>query len=313
MRPFKEVYNAVVVRKRIALLFSALVFLCAAQKPAVAYEPPPLGWLLLPGGTWFYEGEPEKGTAFAIGEASLLGAGIAAGNKVKTGGETPEVNLPLLLASQLYVVDKWGYYQKSVLRFKSENPGFGMAVDPAPLSSLLLSPFKAENISSPFVLAFAVLGALDGYYGYPRGGKGLGNVTRVTGAGNGMSRDTGTAYYGAGAFAASYGAGVAEEMLFRGMLMPIFDYRYGKRSGLVWSSVGFGLLHGLNPGQEGNGYLMAQAGLAGFILGWEVQENEYRLGKAIAAHFWYDFISMTATWIANPKENPLGVAVSFGF
>jgi membrane protease YdiL (CAAX protease family) len=297
--------------KLICLIF--IIFLSLSSLPHAYSSEIPTVYLLLPGGTYFYEGDYKTGAAFAIPEVGFLTTGILINDKMGKQDKTSELNVPSLLAFQLYAVDKWSYFQKVALREKSENTEFKLKIDDTPLSELMLAPFKKEVVSSPLVVAFALLGIADGIYGYPESKRSFSDVANITAMGNKMSRDTGTGYYEGMAFAVSYGAGVSEEMLFRGFMLPVIDYKYGKRTGLVSSSLTFGLLHAFNPALHNPAYTVAQATLAGFIFGYSVQRDDYKLSKAIAAHFWYDFISMTTTWLANPNENPLGVQVEFRF
>ncbi len=297
--------------KLACLLF--IIFFSLAPLSHASRSEIPTGYLLLPGGTYFYEGDYKTGSAFAIPEVGLFTMGILINDKMGKQDKTPEINVPSLLSFQLYAVDKWSYFQKEVLRVKTENPEFKLTIDDTPLSDLMIAPFKREVISSPLVVAFALLGIADGIYGYPERKRSFSDIDNVTAMGNRMSRDSGTGYYEGMAFAVSYGAGVSEEMLFRGFMLPVIDYKYGKRAGLVSSSLTFGLLHAFNPGLHNPAYAVAQATLAGFIFGYSVQKEDYKLSKAIAAHFWYDFFSMTTTWLTNPNENPLGVQVTFRF
>lgn len=298
--------------KAIYLAFLAFLFLTAFHAAVSNAEEMPLGYALLPGGAYFYEGETAKGVLFAVPETGLVVLGVAASPNLASQGGAPEINVPLLLGAQLYVVDKWSYYQRRMILFHDENPSAAPPVDRTSLGDLLLAPFKPSIISSPMVILSGLLGVADGLYGYPRRSGTFSNIATVTAMNRRMSRDSGTAYYEGASFAVSYGAGVSEEMIFRGMLLPILDYKYGQRTGLWVSSLSFGLLHSLNPGAGGI-YPPAQAAAIGLLFGWQVQEDDYHISKAIAAHFWYDFISSTTTWLANPGQNPLGVQVSLGF
>ncbi len=38
-----------------------------------------------------------------------------------------------------------------------------------------------------------------------------------------------------------------------------------------------------------------------------------KLAKPIAAHFWYNFLAITTSFILDPEDNPLGAKVSFNF
>jgi len=305
------------VKPRLAGSYARIVILSAAIAFTASYafaadssvsEEVPLFYLLAPGGTHIYEGDIKEGVAFAASELALLTTGILIDGRMGRY-EKRELNVPLLLSGQLYIMDKWRYFQKNQLALKESSIG----IDPSPPSELMLAPFKRKVVFTPMVLAFAALGMIDGVVGYDAGKKKFSDITSITAFNNRMSRDTGTLYYESSAFAVSWGASVSEEMLFRGLLLPILDYKYGKRTGLTASSLTFGLLHLTNPDVEKPAYLVAQATLAGFIFGYNVQNNDYRLSRAIAAHFWYNFVSMTTTWLTNPKENPIGVAVSFGF
>ncbi|MBI3581617.1 MAG: CPBP family intramembrane metalloprotease [Nitrospinae bacterium] len=298
------------IYRKIACFFF-LILEALSPAPSRAEEMP-LGYALLPGGTYFYQGETAKGALFAVPETGLIALGVAESPNLASQGGVPEINVPLLLGAQLYVVDKWSYYQRRMILFNDENPSAVPPVDRTSLGDLLLAPFRPSVVSSPVVIISGLLGVADGLYGYPKRSGTFSNISSVTAMNQHMSRDSGTAYYEGASFAVSYGAGVSEEMVFRGMLLPILDYKYDQRTGLWVSSLSFGLLHSLNPGAGGI-YVPAQATALGLLFGWQVQEDGYRISKAIAAHFWFDFISSTTTWLANPTQNPLGVQVALGF
>lgn len=275
----------------------------------------PVFYAIVPGGTHFYDGDIGEGMAFFITEVSLLTMGVLTNNKLEKDKRT-ELNIPLLLASQLYAIDKWRYFQKTQLRFRQKYPNYKSIIrfDSTPLSELLLAPFNPKVISSPLVITFAALGVIDGIIvSYSKDNKKYSDISTVVALNNQMSRKTGTYYYESIAFAISYGAAVSEEMMFRGLLLPLLDYKFGKRTGLITTSLIFGLLHLCNSNINQPIYFITQATLAGFVFGYHVQRNDYKLSKAIAAHFWYNFVSMTTIWIINPKENPLGIGVRFEF
>ena len=51
----------------------------------------PTTYLLLPGGTYFYEGDYKTGAAFAIPEIGLLTAGVLINDKMRKQDKTPEL------------------------------------------------------------------------------------------------------------------------------------------------------------------------------------------------------------------------------
>jgi membrane protease YdiL (CAAX protease family) len=148
-------------------------------------------------------------------------------------------------------------------------------------------------------------------YAYPEHTSSWYDIDQARFLGSTLRREDATVWYELSTSAISWGAAVSEEMIFRGILLPKLDYQFGKRTGLISSSLVFGLLHLFNPGIDKPLYFVSQATAAGFALGYQVQRNQYRIDKAIAAHFWYNIISMTTTWLVNPKENPLGIKVQF--
>ncbi|MCE5250264.1 CPBP family intramembrane metalloprotease [bacterium] len=268
----------------------------------------PLVLEFLPGGTHFYHGDTAKGVLFLTAELSLLGAGFAAHDRTVS-----ELNVPLLIAGQLYTIDKCEYSREQLAELlrKGNHGNRGALPDTTPLISLVTAPFRPGVAFSPFVLTMAALGVIDGIVAYPHHTESWRDMKRVRMYGAGMSRGRGTFWYETSAVGLSMGAALSEEMLFRGILLPSLDYRYGKRTGLIVSSVVFGSLHLFNQDIDRPLYFVTQATAAGFAFGYSVQHDRYRLDKAIAAHFWYNVVSMTTTWLMNPRENPLGVTIQF--
>ncbi len=273
-----------------------------------------LFYALLPGGTHFYDGDIREGLAFSLSEISFFTAGLVSNNRLNRH-DGRELNISLLLAGQVYAVDKWSYFQKKQLILKKEYPDYVSVIrfDSTPVKKLFLAPFNPRTVFSPLVLFFAALGVIDGIIAYPRHNIKNSDISEITAVDQEMSRRVGTCYYEGAAFAVSYGAAVSEEMMFRGLILPILDQKLGESWGLFITSLTFGLLHLLNYDIDKPVYFVSQATLAGLVFGIHVQNNDYKISKPIAAHFWYNFISMTTTWLINPKENPLGLELQFEF
>jgi len=289
----------------IIMLFASVT----AELTACAGEPPPFLCEILPGGTHFHDGNPFKGTAFALTETALFAGGLALKSR-----RDDEYNVPLLLSGQIYTIDKCDYSRQRLAAYLANNyPHGAVTCDISPLGELMTAPFGKDTILSPFVITWALLGIVDGIIAYPdREGKwnDIGSVRLFE---RDMSRSRGTVAYGISGGTLSWGAAVSEEMLFRGLFLPALDSRYGRRAGLVSSSLVFGALHLFNSGIDRPVYFFGQATVAGFVFGRHVQKNDYRLKKAIAAHFWYNAVSMATTWALNPEENPLGFGISMAF
>ena len=295
--------------KTFRTILVVLLLLCICNDSyAAGNRTAPAVYEFLPGGTHFYEGNNGKGLAFLTSEVFLFTAGIALESK-----RGPELNIPLMLASQIYTIDKFDYLRHRLSIFPLEQTRGNTIIkyDISPLSELMTAPFRPAVFFSPFVLCWAVLGVFDGIYGYPEHTATWYDIEKTRFFNNTFDRRDATFWYGMSTSALSWGAAVSEEMVFRGILLPRLDYQFGKHAGLVSSSLVFGLLHLFNPGIDKPLYFVSQATAAGFSFGYQVQRNQYRIDKAIAAHFWYNIISMTTTWLVNPKENPLGVKVQF--
>jgi len=294
------------------MIFVFCLILTAFVLPAAHAEEDcsvPLVYELLPGGTHFYTGDRGKGFAFLAAEVSLFAAGALLDRR-ETGG----LNVPFILSGQVYAIDKYEYSRRSLGGYFGATHGDdGARFTPSSLSGLMTAPFRKETVLSPFVLCWAILGIADGIAAYPAREGSWKTLTSARMYGGTFDRAGGTFVYESSAALLSWGAAVSEEMLFRGLLLPVFDRSFGKRAGLVASSLVFGMMHLFNSDIDRPVYFIGQATAAGFAYGGYVQRHGYRLERVIAAHFWYDFVSMTTTWLMNPRENPLGVGVGFAF
>ncbi len=301
----------IIVRTKTKTFFILIIMFFTSAAINVKAGDMPYLIYILPGSTHFYEGDILTGSIFAAGEVSALATGIAINGRLDQS--TSEWNLPLLFAGQLYIIDKWSYLQKenAELKERAEENRKNFNYDAAPYTELLKAPFKPEVVCSPFVFLMAGLGILDGASTHISGTKTFSDIFRVHAMGNNMSRDQGTLYYESMSLMTSYGAGVSEEMAFRGIIMPVLDYEFGKETGLVITAFTFGAAHALNPGLGNPLSTVVFTTLAGLALGHEVQDDNYKIEKAVAGHFWYDFLTMTTAWLLDPASNSIGIGVSF--
>ena len=109
--------------KILKILIFAFLILEVSNIYAKDVDRVPVFYAIVPGGTHFYDGDMKEGMAFSITEVSLLTIGVLINNKLEKDSRT-ELNLPLLLASQLYAIDKWRYFQKTQLRFRQKYPNY---------------------------------------------------------------------------------------------------------------------------------------------------------------------------------------------
>ncbi len=109
--------------------------------------------------------------------------------------------------------------------------------------------------------------------------------------------------FGDAAFTAgvSYNAGVGEEALFRGYLMPVLRERIGSDG---WSNVIQGTAFGAAHYSERNKLPVFQT-LAGYYLGWLTQRNEWSLRESIFLHAWWDVLAIGFDVADGRVDNPI--------
>lgn len=271
--------------------------------------------LYVPGGTHFYDKRIGEGLIFS----GLTVGGIAYGliNADKMGDEStsPYANFPLLLGMQAYSVDKVDFFRNRLEYLKYRNSKF--RYDPIQYNDLLLAPFQPKNIFTPITGIFVAAAVAELFLLGPKPNRYFGQVEQMMVMDRYVNPNQALALYSGVSLMASFGAGVSEEYLFRNVLMPMMDYQYGQRKGLIYSSLFFGgahlpnLLFSKNPDYVGTLIQVAEATIAGYLLGRDVQKRNYNIGPAVAAHMWYDFVLMLGSFLVNPQNNFLGVSVSF--
>jgi len=211
----------------------------------------------------------------------LIAAGLA---QMHYLGES-EWNAPLILAQQMYAVDKFRYFHKRAEFINTTffTGGSGARVDTTSLSKLLAAPFTPTVVAKPFVIVFMLLGIADGILGYELGEGTIKDVDRVLPFRTNLNRAEGTLYFETAAAALSYGAAVSEELIFRGLCQPYFDNRFGQFGGLLINSAIFTSLHVFNRNIERPAYFLSQAFIASLVLGRKAQKEQYELRQGIAA------------------------------
>ena len=300
--------------------FAGLTLLLAA--PATAAEPrepgpvrqmtPALLWSLLPGGGHFYLGDPLTGATYATLTAAFLATGAEVQRRNDALGREDEVNVAAIIGEKVWEYSIFTTFRESARRAGVDLRAAGF--DDTPTATLLLAPFDPGQFLRPTVFGAALLGiAGAALAAEDREGGRLTDVERARMLGSEFDRDDATALYGLSAFGVSMGAGAAEEGLFRGVLQPILQDRWG-RSGGLWAASGiFGAAHlvGVDGELNAGGALFATA--AGAYFGWMYNRDGNRLAGPIAAHFWYDFMIFAATWALEPDDTPFGFDVEFQF
>ncbi len=291
---------------------------CAQECDSLPVSTPELypWWTLyVPGATHFHDGRIVEGFIFTTLEIGGIITGMAYDDKLRSNSTSPYYNYPLLAGLQAYNIDKCDFLRNRLEYISCHQPGF--RYDPLTFNELLLEPFRPKNIFTPITGTFVLIALAELYLTGRNANYGFRDVEEMYFMNRYIKRNPAMAIFGAGSLAASYGAGVAEEYWFRNGLMPVLDYRYGKKKGLIYSSLFFGAMHFTNilfsgkPDYRAALIQVAEATVAGYFLGRSVQRRGYDIGPAVAAHTWYDFTLMLGSFLVNPEENVFGVEIKF--
>ena len=97
----------------------------------------------------------------------------------------------------------------------------------------------------------------------------------------------------------SFNAGVNEEAIFRGIMMPNLYQSYGS---LFWSNATTALIFGAAHGTK---VIPWPQILMGYYLGSITQQNHWSLREAIFVHTWWDVIAIGAQYMEGKGENAM--------
>lgn len=281
------------------------------QKP----QPIPTWTFWIPGCSYFYQGKLLQGSIFSAFEIGGVYLGIRYDKNLKNNSSTPYYNYPLLIGLQAFQTEKLTLFKNKLEVIKFYNPSF--KYDDLSEKELYLAPFRAKNIITPITGGMLILAAA--FLGIEKYNetKKFDYVDKMYFINRYIDRNQGLAIFGMTSIAVSWNAGVGEEYICRNWLMPLLDFKYGQRKGLIISSAIFGGAHLTNlifadkPDYKSALLQVGEATIVGYFLGRDVQNRGYDIGPAVAAHMWYDFSLMLGSFLINPKNNYLGVNLKF--
>jgi len=303
----------------IELLIFGFSFNVLAQNPdSLSIDKPiklPIWTIPLPGASYYYQKKYVEGTIFATLEIGLTYLGIKYDDELKSASNTPYYNYPKNIGMQMFYLEKLANMKNHLENKKFRNPDF--KYHDISERDLYLAPFKKENVFTPItgvmvILAGATLTA-NYFMGVKNDSPTLRDIDKISFGDSYMNRDQALSYYLPVGFVQGWGAGVIEEYQFRNWIMPLLDYKYGQKKGLIFSSMIFGAAHIPNfmfHGKPDYGLMAAQVigtTLGGMVYGWDIHKRDYNIGPAVAAHAWFDMILMVGSFMINPENNYLGV------
>lgn len=307
------------MKKVILILFLLLPFVNAnAQSDSIHRNAPkifPKWTVWVPGATHFYEGNFFRGTVFSTLEIGGIASGIFFNKKLKTQSSTPYANFPLLLGMQAYNIDKCHWLRQNLKVAQYYQPSF--QYDTISFNNLMKAPFKPANIFTPITGGFVLVALAELYWSSRNATHRFSQISQMRFFDQYLPHQTAMPIYSTVSLASAFGAGVAEEYYFRNGFLPVFDYRYGQKRGLIYSSLFFGAMHfsnilfSNNTDYAGTLLQVAEASIAGYFLGRDVQKRGYKIGPAVAAHVWYDFTLMLGSFLIDPDNNFLGINIRY--
>jgi len=294
-----------------ALFIGALAFLLLASAPALARSrdsvlsvperPRPASVVLLPVVSVFIPGFGQLAhrdylEGLAYGAAGVTGMVMLATSDYHGNGSIDDILFDKPGARQMFYggglyqgaafLSAWDAFRSAVPVQQQTRGRFRfMPKEQESVSDLLLAPFKWEHLKRPST--WIPLGALAGV-----------SAVGVSAYRADKAGTPGLEWYeyraGDAVFtgALSMNAGVSEEAVFRGYLQPLVHQWSGERTwisnpaqSLIFASAHIGGVTNVP---------VAQA-LLGSYLGWVTQRNDWSLGQAVAIHFWWDVIAVSAS------------------
>jgi membrane protease YdiL (CAAX protease family) len=273
---------------------------------------PPLFSLVLPGLDQYMESQ--TGYGFAYTGIALLGVGLDLGFQDPNTDAIPSITtqdnrsrMRLLGAQLQFVAGEMSAYHsfRTAVRSRQNQGEFLFLKHEESPVDLALAPFQfGKYISRPTT-----------YVGLPAMlAMGL-IVEKIKNSSSWVSDQwhwpSASDYAFAGAF--SVNAGVGEEALFRGWLMPLsMHYTDSEWVSNAITSVVFGAVHYSSE----NKFPISQT-IGGYYLGYVAQKNEWQLGESIFIHTWFDVAAFLLTYATTEKDQPkpafLFSPISFAF
>jgi hypothetical protein len=259
----------------------------------------PLVGMGVPGLPQFLNGQKGPGIVYSGGGALFLGAAIAA-NPVSPDTDPNDYN-SLSDRGELYTfslesfqvigaLSTYHAFRSTVLQRKERGDFYFLVHDDETTGDLLLAPFQPAYLLEPTVIIPLGVLAAAVIVGHNSGSEGSQQVSFTDGA-----------FLGG----ISYGAGVSEEILFRGYLMMNLRQSWGND---FWSLAATSTLFGAAHISSSNPVPWPQL-LAGFYFGWLTERNQWTLSRSIFLHSWWDVIAFAAEFSSNAVEHKIFLPV----
>lgn len=250
----------------------------------------PFGSMIIPGMGQYIDGAPLSGAAYT--GTAIAGFMVAA--KTSSTDLTNSSGLPRTARAQLQYtgahvmqtsgfLSAWDSFHRAVPALQQDGK-YEFLTARESVGDLLSAPFDTEFLSRGTTwLNLAYTGLVAGLV--------------VSGRSPGVEYEPFRAHDVAFTASLSLNAGVGEEALFRGWLLPMLHQKTGQRFWLA-NTLQAGTFGAMHP--NAGGFAVVIAGWA-LYEGWLTRRNDWSVRESIFHHFWYDVAVVIATFLADER------------
>lgn len=250
----------------------------------------PLASLIVPGIGQYVSGAPLAGAAFTATAVAGLAAGWGADADVVTdlprGPSNQRAYVGLQTVFTAGALSAWDVFHRAIPALQAEGKYRFLPNQRETVGDLFTAPFDLRFLKRWTTwVDLAWTGAI--------------TALVLSNREEGVAYEPYRARDAAFAGVVSFNAGVGEEALFRGWLLPLLYQTTGNRFWLA-NTIQSGLFGAGHVGQAGP-FALAIAGWAVYE-GWLTRHNDWSIRESVFHHFWYDVMVVTATFLSDEQE-----------
>lgn len=256
----------------------------------------PLGSILVPGLGQYIDGAHRAGAGYTTTAGAGAALALAVGRTDGTDAGLPRDASGQLRFAGLHVLQTagflsaWDAFQRAVPALQQEGK-YQFLTTKQSLGNLLTAPFDADFLGQPTTwLNLAYTGLVAGLV--------------IAGRDQGDDYETFRPRDVAFVASSSFNAGVGEEAVFRGWLLPILHQNFGRRFWLA-NAVQAGVFGGLHAARAEE--FAAVIGAWALYEGWLTRRNDWSIRESIFHHFWYDVAVVASSFLADEREDRIQV------
>jgi len=264
------------------------------QSPPVAEFIGPIGSVFLPGFGQFLQGDIVRGTVYqgvflagwTMSRAALNGGRVSISDFRTFDGRTEWGVWAQQLRGTAGSISAYDAFRRALPAL--QKPGrYAFVRESDSIASVMRAPIHVTFLKDPLTYLPIALIAVTSF------------ARRVAGPSAGREFASTPGHDIAFAAALAYNAGIGEEMVFRGYLMPVLQQHLGDRA---WLANGLqALAFAADHGEFSPSAFAAHAGY-GLYAGFVVQRNRGSLRQAVFNHFVWDLIAVSGAFLTRQRD-----------